>query len=157
MRRKELLAGFVVAGFLMSDVPNRWWSHLFVSGHESGRYWRTSRSLPYWPSSPSSVRSATSLSAAALGARRRLRRRDQFHLRRPRDAAPAVHLPTFLRHEGRRFDSSPLLFVMSASGLVVDRLFHLASLCPVRPHPLRAGNFALGWTLALNIVATGVW
>ena len=33
MLRKELLAGFVVAGFLMVDVPNRWWSHLFLSGH----------------------------------------------------------------------------------------------------------------------------
>ena len=33
MLRKELLAGFLVAGFIMVDVPNRWWSHLFVSGH----------------------------------------------------------------------------------------------------------------------------
>ncbi|HXC19117.1 MAG TPA: permease, partial [Acidimicrobiales bacterium] len=33
MLRKELLAGFLVAGFLMVDVPNSWWSHFFVSGH----------------------------------------------------------------------------------------------------------------------------
>jgi len=46
---------------------------------------------------------------------------------------------------------------MSASGLVVDRLFHLASLVPSSHHTrFASGNFALGWTLALNIVATGV-
>src|SRR5665213_893625 len=33
MLRKELLAGFLVAGFLSVHVPATWWSHLFVSGH----------------------------------------------------------------------------------------------------------------------------
>jgi uncharacterized membrane protein YraQ (UPF0718 family) len=33
MLRKELLAGFLVAGFLIVHVPASWWSHVFVSGH----------------------------------------------------------------------------------------------------------------------------
>lgn len=33
MVRKELLIGFVVAGFLSVHVPNSWWSHLFFTGH----------------------------------------------------------------------------------------------------------------------------
>jgi YHS domain-containing protein len=50
-----------------------------------------------------------------------------------------------------------LWFVMSAGGLIVDRLSHLVSLVP-RSHHVRftGANFELGWTLALNIVATVV-
>ena len=47
-----------------------------------------------------------------------------------------------------------LWFVMSAGGLVVDRLSHAASLVPTSHHVRFAGgNFALGWTLALNVAA----
>ena len=33
MLRKELLAGFLIAGYLAVDVPTSWWSHIFLSGH----------------------------------------------------------------------------------------------------------------------------
>ena len=33
MLRKELLAGFVVAGFVSVHVPSAWWSHFFLTGH----------------------------------------------------------------------------------------------------------------------------
>jgi len=33
MLRRELLTGFLVAGFLTVHVPALWWSHLFFSGH----------------------------------------------------------------------------------------------------------------------------
>jgi len=45
---------------------------------------------------------------------------------------------------------------MSASGLVVDRLFHLASLVPSSHHTARERQLRARLTLALNIVATGV-
>ena len=33
MVRKELVIGFVVAGFVSVHVPNSWWSHIFLHGH----------------------------------------------------------------------------------------------------------------------------
>jgi len=72
MLRKELLAGFVVAGFLMSDVRiagGRICSSVVTESGRTGE--RRDRSV--LASSPSSVRSQHPL-AAALGARRRLRR-----------------------------------------------------------------------------------
>ena len=33
MLRKELFFGFIVAGFLAAEVPDAWWSHLFVTNH----------------------------------------------------------------------------------------------------------------------------
>src|SRR5665213_4635121 len=48
-------------------------------------------------------------------------------------------------------------WAQSAGGLIVDRLFHLVSLVPSSHHVrFASGNFALGWTLVLNIVATVV-
>jgi uncharacterized membrane protein YraQ (UPF0718 family)/YHS domain-containing protein len=36
MLRRELVVGFVVAGFASALVPNSWWAHLFVTGHGFG-------------------------------------------------------------------------------------------------------------------------
>jgi hypothetical protein len=130
MLRKELLAGFLVAGFLMADVPNRWWSHLFLSGHgdldghRERRSWRRCS-----PSSPSSVRSATSRSRPRCGPRRRLRRRGQLHLRRPRDVAAAAHLPPLLRHLGRALRLFALLWLVMS----VRRTRHRPALRTWRP------------------------
>jgi uncharacterized membrane protein YraQ (UPF0718 family)/YHS domain-containing protein len=36
MLRRELVIGFVVAGFASASVPTSWWSHLFITGHGFG-------------------------------------------------------------------------------------------------------------------------
>jgi uncharacterized membrane protein YraQ (UPF0718 family) len=36
MLRRELVIGFLVAGFASAWVPNSWWSHLFLTGHGFG-------------------------------------------------------------------------------------------------------------------------
>jgi len=158
MLRKELLAGFVVAGFLMSDVPNRWWSHLFVSGHG---IWTVLENVAIAPvlAVISFVCSVGNIPlAAALWAHG-----VAFGGVISFIFADLVTLPLLFIY--RRFYGTRAAlrlfglfwFVMSASGLVVDRLFHLASLVPSSHHTrFASGNFALGWTLALNIVATGV-
>ncbi len=158
MVRKELLAGFLVAGFLMVDVPNRWWSHLFVSGHG---LWTVLENVTVAPllAVISFVCSVGNIPlAAALWVHG-----VAFGGVISFIFADLVTLPLLLIY--RRFYGTRaalrlfalLWFVMSLGGLVVDRLFHLASLVPDSRHTRFAGgHFALGWTLALNVVATGV-
>jgi uncharacterized membrane protein YraQ (UPF0718 family)/YHS domain-containing protein len=158
MLRKELLAGFVVAGFIMVDVPDRWWSHLFVSGHG---VWTLLENVTIAPllAVISFVCSVGNIPlAAALWAHG-----VAFGGVISFIFADLVTLPLLLIYR-RFYGTNAALrlfalfwFVMSAGGLVVDRLFHLASLVPSSHHVRFAGgNFALGWTLALNIVATVV-
>jgi hypothetical protein len=158
MLRKELLAGFVVAGFIMADVPNGWWSHLFVSGHG---VWTVLENVTIAPllAVISFVCSVGNIPlAAALWAHG-----VAFGGVISFIFADLVTLPLLLIY--RRFYGTNaalrlfalLWFVMSAGGLIVDRLFHLVSLVPGSHHVrFASGNFALGWTLALNIVATVV-
>jgi len=102
---------------------------------ESGGTGERRDSLPYWPVIFLRLFGrATSLSPPRSGRTASPSRRDQFHLRRPRDAALLFIYRTFLRHEGRASTLGLFWFVMSASGLVVDRLFHLASLVPSSHH-----------------------
>lgn len=158
MLRKELLAGFVVAGFLMADVPNRWWSHLFVHGHG---LWTVLENVMIAPllAVISFVCSVGNIPlAAALWVHGVAFGGVICFI-----FADLVTLPLLLIY--RRFYGTGaairlfglLWLVMSAGGLVVDRLFHLASLVPSSHHVRFAGgNFALGWTLALNVFATVV-
>jgi uncharacterized membrane protein YraQ (UPF0718 family) len=156
MLRKELLAGFVVAGFIMVDVPNRWWSHFFLNGRGG---WTVLENVAVAPllAVISFVCSVGNIPlAAALWAHG-----VAFGGVISFIFADLVTLPLLFIY--RRFYGTRatlrlfalLWFVMSAGGLVVDRLFHLASLVP-GSHLTRFAhaNFALGWTLALNIVAT---
>jgi uncharacterized membrane protein YraQ (UPF0718 family) len=158
MVRKELLAGFVVAGFLMVDVPNRWWSHLFVSGHG---LWTVLENVTVAPllAVISFVCSIGNIPlAAALWVHG-----VAFGGVISFIFADLVTLPLLLIY--RKFYGTTaalrlfalLWFVMSVGGLVVDRLFHLVSLVPSSRHTRFAGgDFALGWTLALNVVAVAV-
>jgi uncharacterized membrane protein YraQ (UPF0718 family)/YHS domain-containing protein len=155
MLRKELLAGFVAAGFLMADVPNRWWSHLFLSGHGA---WTVLENVAVAPllAVISFVCSVGNIPlAAALWAHG-----VAFGGVISFIFADLVTLPLLFIY--RRFYGTRaalrlfamLWFVMSVGGLVVDRLSHLASLVPSTHHVRFAGgNFALGWTLALNVAA----
>jgi uncharacterized membrane protein YraQ (UPF0718 family)/YHS domain-containing protein len=155
MLRKELLAGFVVAGFLMVDVPNRWWSHLFLNGHG---VWTVLENVAVAPllAVISFVCSVGNIPlAAALWAHG-----VAFGGVISFIFADLVTLPLLFIY--RRFYGTRaalrlfalLWFVMSLGGLVVDRLSHLASLVPTSHHVRFAGgHFALGWTLALNVAA----
>jgi uncharacterized membrane protein YraQ (UPF0718 family) len=156
MLRKELLAGFLVAGFIMVDVSNRWWSHFFVSGHGG---WTVLENVTIAPllAVVSFVCSVGNIPlAAALWAHG-----VAFGGVISFIFADLVTLPLLFIY--RRFYGTRaalrllalLWFVMSAGGLVVDRLFRLTSLVPASHHTrFASGDFALGWTLALNIVAT---
>lgn len=158
MLRKELLAGFLVAGFLMVDVPNRWWTHLFLSGHGA---WTVVENVIIAPllavitfvCSVGNIPLAAALWAHGVA----------FGGVISFIFADLVTLPLLLIY--RRFYGSRaalrlfglLWLVMSAGGFVVDRLFHVASLVPASHHTrFAAGNFALGWTLALNVVAAAL-
>jgi uncharacterized protein len=156
MLRKELLAGFVVAGFLMADVPNRWWSHLFLNGHG---IWTVLENVTIAPllavisfvCSVGNIPLAATLWAHGVA----------FGGVISFIFADLVTFPILLIY--RRFYGTRaalrlfglLWFVMTIGGFVVDRLFHLTSLIPSSHHVRFAGgNFALGWTLALNVAAT---
>jgi len=158
MLRKELFAGFLVAGFLMVDVPNRWWTHLFLSGHG---VWTVLENVIIAPllavitfvCSVGNIPLAAALWAHGVA----------FGGVISFIFADLVTLPLLLIY--RRFYGTRaalrlfglLWLVMSAGGLVVDRLFHIASLVPSSHHTrFSADNFALGWTLALNILATAL-
>jgi uncharacterized membrane protein YraQ (UPF0718 family)/YHS domain-containing protein len=156
MLRKELLAGFVVAGVIMVDVPNRWWSHFFVNGHGA---WTVLENVTVAPllAVVSFVCSVGNIPLAAVLWAHGVAFGGVISF----IFADLVTLPLLLIY--RRFYGTKaalrlfalLWFVMSAGGLVVDRLFHLASLVPGSHHTrFASANFPLGWTLALNVVAS---
>jgi hypothetical protein len=158
MLRKELFAGFVVAGFIMADVPNRWWTDIFIHGHGP---WTLVENVTIAPllAVISFVCSVGNIPlAAALWAHG-----VAFGGVISFIFADLVTLPLIFIY--RRFYGTRaalrlfalLWFVMSLGGLVVDRLFHLASWVPLSHHVRFAGgDFPLGWDLALNVVATVV-
>jgi uncharacterized membrane protein YraQ (UPF0718 family)/YHS domain-containing protein len=156
MVRKELIAGFLVAGFIMVDVPNRWWSHLFLGGHGG---WTVLENVAIAPllAVISFVCSVGNIPlAAALWAHG-----VAFGGVVSFIFADLVTLPLLFIY--RRFYGMKaalrifalLWLVMSAGGLIVDRLFHLVSLVPASHHTRFAGgHFDLGATLVLNVIAT---
>lgn len=158
MLRKELLAGFVVAGFIMVDVPIRWWSNFFVSGHG---VWTVLENVAVAPllAVISFVCSVGNIPLAAVLWAHGVAFGGVISF----IFADLVTMPLLFIY--RRFYGTRtalrlfalLWFVMSAGGLVVDRLFHLASLVPSTHHTrFASGSFELGWTLALNIIAAVV-
>jgi uncharacterized membrane protein YraQ (UPF0718 family) len=156
MLRKELLAGFVVAGFIMVDVPNRWWAHLFLNGHGG---WTVLENVVIAPllAVISFVCSVGNIPLAAALWSHGVAFGGVISF----IFADLVTLPLLLIYR-RVYGTGAALrlfgllwFVMSAGGLIVDRLFHLVDAVPATHHTSFAnGHFALGWTLGLNIVAT---
>ncbi len=158
MLRKELLAGFVVAGFLTVHVSAVVWSHLFVSGHG----WLTvleNVAIAPLLAVVSFVCSVGNIPlAAALWVHG-----VAFGGVISFIFADLVTLPLLLIY--RRFYGGRValrLFVllwavMSVGGLVVDGLFSVFHAIPTtRRSAAMAGQFPLGATLVLNVLALGV-
>ena len=158
MLRKELLAGFLVAGFLAVHVPASWWAHVFFTGHGA---WTVVENAVLAPllAVVSFVCSVGNIPlAAALWANG-----VAFGGVISFIFADLITLPLLLIY--RRFYGTRaalrlfalLWLVMAAGGVIVDRIFYAASLIPTSHHvAVLSGNFALGWTLVLNVVATVV-
>jgi YHS domain-containing protein/uncharacterized membrane protein YraQ (UPF0718 family) len=155
MLRKELLAGFLIAGFVSTHVPATWWSNVFLSGHGGWTVVENAVLAPLlavisFVCSVGNIPLAAALWAngVALGGV------ISFIF------ADLVTLPLLLIYR-RFYGTKPALrlfallwLVMSTGGLVVDRLFNLAHLIPASHHTsVMSGRFEMGWTLALNIVA----
>jgi uncharacterized membrane protein YraQ (UPF0718 family)/ribosomal protein L24E len=158
MLRKELLAGFVVAGFLAAHVPATWWHHLFLSGHGT---WTTLENVLLAPllavvafvCSIGNIPLAAALWAhgVAFGGVIAFLFADLITLpllaiyRRYYGVASAWRLLVLL------------WFTMSVAGLVIDELFHAVGLAPTSHHVrVLDGQFPLGATLVLNVLASAV-
>jgi hypothetical protein len=155
MLRKELVAGFLVAGFLTVHVPSLWWSHLFFTGHGSLTVIENAVVAPLlavvsFVCSVGNIPLAAALwtHGVAFGGV------VSFIF------ADLVTLPLLLIY--RRFygtsSASRLFFllwlVMSGGGLLIEVLFRaLHLLAHTRHSPAMRGQFPLGWTLILNIAA----
>ncbi len=163
MVRKELFAGFLVAGFLSVHVPVSWWSHVFITGHGAWTVVENAALAPLvavlaFVCSVGNIPLAAALwgNGVAFGGV------VAFIF------ADLIAFPLLMIY--RRFYGGAsawrilALFwaTMSAAGLVVNGLFRLAHLVP-SSHHLRvlSGDFPLGATLVLNVLATvvliGVW
>ncbi len=155
MLRKELFAGFLVAGFLSVHVPASWWSHVFLGG---GHWYDILENVLVAPllAVVSFVCSVGNIPlAAALWVHG-----VAFGGVIAFIFADLITLPLLLIY--RRFYGPGaalrifLLFwiVMSSAGFIIDVLFrevHVAA--PTRHAGVLHGEFGLGWTLALNGVA----
>jgi len=158
MLRRELLAGFLVAGFLTVHVPTAWWSHLFWTGHGSLTAIENVVVAPLlavvsFVCSVGNIPLAAALWAhgAAFGGV------ISFIF------ADLVALPLLLIYR-RFYGARPaarmfvlLWVVMSGGGLVVDVLFRALHEVPATRHsPVLSGEFPLGATLVLNVAAVAL-
>lgn len=158
MLRKELVIGFVVAGFLSVHVPNAWWSHVFISGHG---FWGVLENAVVAPlvAVISFVCSVGNIPlAAALWVHG-----VAFGGVISFVFADLVTLPLLLIY--RRFYGAANAFrlfmllwpLMSLAGVLVDITFKATRLLPtVRHSAVLGGHFPLGATLVLNCLAAMV-
>ena len=155
MLRKELLFGFIVAGFLAAKVPNSWWSHLFVTNHG---WWTVLENVIVAPllAVISFVCSVGNIPlAAALWVKG-----VSFGGVVAFIFADLITLPLLLIY--RRFYGTlravrlflTLWAVMSIGGLLTEIIFRaLHRVPPVAHHIMLGHGFDRGWTLILNIAA----
>ncbi len=155
MLRRELLAGFVIAGFLAVDVPSSWWAHVFIPGHG----WLTSLENAVVAPLLGVVSFVCSVGnvplAAALWSRGAA-----FGGVIAFIFADLVTLPLLLIYR-RMYGTRAALrifallwAVMSAGGLLVNVLFSVLHLVPNDRHPpAMQGRFPMGSTLVLNLAA----
>jgi uncharacterized membrane protein YraQ (UPF0718 family)/YHS domain-containing protein len=156
MLRKELLAGFLVAGFLSVHVPTSWWSHIFVTGHGGWTVLENALLAPFLAVVAFVCSIGNIPLAAALWARG-----VTFGGVIAFIFADLITLPLLAIY--RRFYGTAsawrllalLWFVISLSGLIVNGLFHELRLVPATHHVSALdGKFPLGATLVLNVLAS---
>ena len=164
MLRKELFIGFVVAGYIAADVPASWWRAIFLTGHGP---WTIIENVAVAPliAVASFVCSVGNIPlAAALWSRG-----VAFGGVIAFIFADLVTLPLLMIY--RRFygtrAAAMILFTfwgaMSLAGLAIEGAFRSVHAVPlVRRTAITDGQFDLGWTLGLNLVAVvvigvGMW
>jgi len=155
MLRKELLAGFVVAGFLSVHVPNEWWSHVFTQGHGNWAVLENAVVAPLvavvsFVCSVGNIPLAAALwiHGVAFGGVISFIFADLVTL-------PLLLIYRRLYGRGAALRLFFLLWpLMSIAGVLVDLAFRSTKLLPSTRHAAAlSGHFALGWTLALNCLA----
>ena len=156
MLRKELGAGFLVAGYLTVHVPESWWGHLFWTGHG----WLTAVENAVLAPLLAVVSFVCSVGNIPLAAALWVRG-VSFGGVIAFIFADLVTLPLLLIY--RRFYGTAaalrlfglLWFVMSAGGLVVESIFSASHGVPGRQSmAAMSSHFEGGATLYLNVVAT---
>jgi hypothetical protein len=156
MIRVELIAGFVIAGFLSAHVPASWWQHLFVSGHGG---WTVLENVLLAPlvavlacvCSVGNIPLAATLwgHGVAFGGVIAFIFADLI-------ALPLLAIYRRFYGVATTWRLLVLLWcAMSLAGLAVEGLFRLTHLTPSGHHvAILTGSFPLGATLVLNILAT---
>jgi len=159
MLRRELLIGYVVAGFLAVAVPDSFWNSLFIHGHG---FWTSLENVIIGPfiaiisfvCSIGNVPLAAALWKGGIS----------FGGVVSFIFADLITFPLLLvynRYYGTRLMLKMLglfWFVMSTAGLATEGLFRLAGLIPVaRPVQVAPTGFSLNYTLVLNVVFLGLF
>ena len=155
MLRRELLIGFVVAGFLSELVPERWWHSIFLSGHGFGSSAENVVLGPFialisFVCSVGNVPLAAALWKGGIS----------FGGTVAFVFADLISLPLLAiarRYYGTRITLRMLAVfwaAMSVAGLATEYLFKAAGLVPtVHPRTVVTTGFGLDATLVLNVVA----
>jgi uncharacterized membrane protein YraQ (UPF0718 family)/YHS domain-containing protein len=163
MLRKEMVAGYLVAGFLAVLVPTSAWHHIFVSGHG---FWTSLENVVVGPFI-AIISFVCSVGNVPLGAAL-WRGGISFGGVVSFVFADLITLPLLLiyrRYYGGRLTLKLLAIfwtVMSAAGLAVEYLFRAAAIEPTkRPIIVAPTEFRWNYTTYLNIVflvvAAGLW
>ncbi len=154
MLRRELLAGYVVAGFLAVVVPTSVWKAMFITGHG---FWTSLENAIVGPfiavlsfvCSVGNVPLAAALWKGGIS----------FGGVASFIFADLITLPVLMIY--RRYYGTRLMLrmlavfwaLMSTAGLVTQYLFRAAGLVPsVRPATVASPNFSWDYTTYLNIV-----
>jgi uncharacterized membrane protein YraQ (UPF0718 family)/YHS domain-containing protein len=158
MLRKELVIGYVVAGFLAVSVPMAWWNDVFLSGHG---FWTSLENALVGPliafisfvCSIGNVPMAAALWHGGIS----------FGGVIAFIFADLIALPLVLiyrKYYGTRLALrlfATFYVVMAAAGLIVEGLFHLFGAVPTeRPDTIVETRFELNYTTVLNILFIGV-
>jgi uncharacterized membrane protein YraQ (UPF0718 family)/YHS domain-containing protein len=158
MLRKELLIGYVVAGFLTVMVPMSWWNTLFISGHG---FWTSVENAMIGPviaflsfvCSIGNVPMAAALWQGGIS----------FGGVISFIFADLLTLPLVLiyrKYYGRRLTVrlvAVFYVVMVIAALLVEGLFSVLGLIPEsRPEVVASTHFEFNYTTVLNVVFLGV-